>query len=105
MSGPTILLAKGQFERIAKALADQRRFELLELIAREEEFPCQQLCRHVPVSKATVSHHLKELIRAGLVEAERHGQFLTYRARRDVMAAYAAALQDRLSPKPDQQSL
>lgn len=92
-------LTAGQFERIAKALADPRRFALLELIAGEEEFPCQRLCQSVPVSKATVSHHIKELIRAGLVRAERHGQYLTYHARRDVMAAFGAALQSRLAPR------
>lgn len=92
------LLAKGQFERIAKALADPRRFGLLESIASDETYPCQQLCRDFPVSKATISHHLKELIRAGLVDAERQGQYLNYRVRRDVLAAYGAELLRRTTP-------
>jgi ArsR family transcriptional regulator len=94
------LLAKGQFDRIAKALADPRRFALLEMIAGEEQFPCQRLCRAVTVSKATVSHHLKELIRAGLVQAERKGQYIDYRVRRDVLAAYSAELLARTTPRP-----
>lgn len=96
-SGPS--LSQRQFELIAKALADPRRFELLETIAGSEEYACSQLCQEFPVSKATISHHLKELIRAGLVEAERCGQYLRYRARRDVLSAYTAALQSRLAPK------
>lgn len=99
MSAHPSLLAKGQFERIAKALADPRRFALLEMVAGQEEFPCQELCRCAPVSKATVSHHLKELIRAGLVQADRQGQFVNYRVRRDVLAAYSAELLARTTPR------
>jgi ArsR family transcriptional regulator len=87
-----------QFERIAKALADPRRFALLERIAANEEYPCSQLCQEFPVSKATISHHVKELIRAGLVRGVREGQHITYFVQRDVLAAYSAALQSRLSP-------
>lgn len=86
---------RGQFDRIAKALADPRRFALLEAIACEEHYPCQRLCRDFPVTKATISHHLKELVRAGLVHAERQGQFMDYRVRREALAAYTAELLSR----------
>src|ERR1051326_3318199 len=81
-------LAKGQFDRIAKALADPRRFALLEAIAGSEEYPCPRLCRDFPVCKATISHHIKELLGAGLIEADRRGQYMDYRVRRDILAAY-----------------
>ena len=90
-------LAPGQFERIGKALADPRRFALLEAIGSNEECPYQRLCRDFPVSKATISHHLKELVQAGLVESEREGQFVTARIRRDVLKAYAAELMRRVA--------
>jgi len=83
-------LAPGQFERIAKALADPRRFAMLEAISSARECPNQGLCNDFPVSKATVSHHIKELLQAGLIESERDGQFKTYRVRDDVVNAYAA---------------
>ena len=89
-------LTPGQFERIAKALSDPRRFAMLEAIAGGEECPNQWLCRDFPVSKATVSHHIKELVRAGLVESEREGQYVTYRARPEVMRAYTAELLRRV---------
>jgi ArsR family transcriptional regulator, arsenate/arsenite/antimonite-responsive transcriptional repressor len=91
-----VVLAPGQFERIAKALADPRRFSLLETIAGGYECPNQSLCRDFPVSKATISHHLKELVQAGLVEPTREGQYVKYRACNDVMKAYAAALVQRV---------
>lgn len=87
-------LAPGQFERIAKALADPRRFALLETIASAEDDSCPygKLCDRFPVTKATISHHLKELVQAGLVESEREGQFVHTRACRGVIEAYAAEL-------------
>jgi ArsR family transcriptional regulator len=49
-----------------------------------------------PVSKATISHHIKELVRAGLVEARREGQYLHCEVRREVMRAYTAELLRRV---------
>ena len=95
-SAPTVTLAPGQFDRIAKALADPRRFAMLEAIANRSDCPYQRLCNHFPITKATVSHHMKELITAGLVESEREGQTMTARFRPDVLAAYRAELAKRL---------
>ena len=89
---PAVELLPGQFERIAKALADPRRFAMLEAIGANCGCPNQSLCRDFPVSKATISHHLKELTQAGLVEPEREGQYVNYRVRQDVIQAYAAEL-------------
>jgi ArsR family transcriptional regulator len=91
-------LLPGQFERIAKALADPRRREILEAVSSCPEFPCSALCRDFPVSKATISHHLKELTVAGLVEPRREGQYVCYEARPAVVRAYTAELLRRLAP-------
>jgi DNA-binding transcriptional ArsR family regulator len=86
-------LAPGQFDRIAKALADPRRFKLLETISgAKDECPYQKLCGVFPITKATVSHHLKELVSAGLVETERDGQFVLARLVPGVLEAYTAEL-------------
>ncbi len=89
-------LAPGQFDRIAKALADPRRFAMLESIASGSDCPYQRLCCNFPISKATVSHHMKELINAGLVESERDGQTMTARFRPEVLAAYREELGRKL---------
>ena len=90
-------LAPGQFERIAKALSDPRRFALLETIAGAEcECPYQKLCQSFPVSKATISHHLKELVQAGLVESEKEGQFVHARVTPGTVEAYAEELVRRV---------
>ena len=86
-------LTSRQFELIAKALADPRRMALLETIAgRASRVPCQRLRDQFPVSKATISHHIKELVRAGLVDARKEGQYLHCEVRRDVLRAYTAEL-------------
>ena len=85
-------MTEKQFELIAKALADPRRMAVLEVIAGERECACARLREEFPVSKATISHHIKELVRAGLVEARREGQYLSCEVRRDVLEAYAAEL-------------
>ena len=85
-------LTDKQFELIAKALADPRRMQVLEVIAGERECPCSKLRDEFPVSKATISHHIKELETAGLVELAREGKFVRLSLRRDVLAAYLARL-------------
>lgn len=85
-----------QFQRIAKALADPRRFEILEHIAKQAEVGCQHLCGCFPVRQATISHHLKELASAGLVESRRDGQYVYYRTRPAVFEEYMAELRRRM---------
>ena len=92
-------LTEKQFELIAKALADPRRMAVLEVIAGERECACTKLREEFPVSKATISHHIKELVRAGLVESRREGQYLQCEVRRDVLEAYAAELLRRAGGK------
>jgi ArsR family transcriptional regulator len=89
-----------QFQRIAKALADPRRVEILEHIAQQAEVGCQQLCGCFPVRQATISHHLKELASAGLVESRRDGQFVYYRTRPAVLESYMAELRRRMMVPP-----
>jgi ArsR family transcriptional regulator len=90
------VLQPEQFELIAKALSDPRRVALLEAIASEQCCPCSNLRAQFPVSKATISHHIKELVRAGLVRAQRRGQFLHCFVRKDVLEAYTQALLRRV---------
>ena len=94
--GTEFRLTSRQFELIAKALADPRRMALLETIAGERACPCARLRDMFPVSKATISHHIKELVRAGVVEARREGQFLHCEVRREVLRAYTAELMRRV---------
>ena len=74
--------------------------QVLEVISGRRECPCQHLREEFPVSKATISHHIKELVRAGLIEARREGQFLHCEVKPEVLEAYAAELLRRTGSKP-----
>ena len=83
-----------RFCLIAKALADPRRYDLLRRIGNAGDvLACEQLrTTCCEVTPATLSHHMKELETAGLVESTREGKFVTYRLRRDVLEAYLAQM-------------
>jgi ArsR family transcriptional regulator, arsenate/arsenite/antimonite-responsive transcriptional repressor len=89
-------LAAGQFDRIAKALADPRRFQILERIAAMAECPCRTIVEELPVAQATVSHHLKELVVAGLLTERQEGQAKFFCLRREVLTDYFAEAARRL---------
>jgi ArsR family transcriptional regulator len=85
-----------RFHRIAKALADPRRFEIFqEMAASADELACGRIVERFPVTQATISHHLKELNDAGLIEIRPEGQFRYCRARLDVLEDYIEELQRR----------
>ena len=85
-----------RFHRIARALADPRRFEIFEeMAASADELACGRIVERFPVTQATVSHHLKELTDAGLIEIRPQGQFRYCRARLDVLKEYIQELQRR----------
>jgi DNA-binding transcriptional ArsR family regulator len=72
-----------------KALADPVRVQLLSrLLAEPETGVCTcDLAPAVGVTEATVSHHLKQLRNAGLVQGTRKGTNVYYRAQRDALDA------------------
>jgi ArsR family transcriptional regulator, arsenate/arsenite/antimonite-responsive transcriptional repressor len=84
-----VKLDAAQIGLISKALADPKRFEILERIATSKQAPnCSSMREWTGLAAATVSHHLKELENAGLVRVEREGKFAYISLRRDVWDAY-----------------
>lgn len=81
LAGATLTDAEAaELEKLFKALADRHRIRILNiLLAADGEAVC--VCEFQPVlgiSQPTVSHHLKQLVEAGLLERERRGTFAYY---------------------------
>ena len=88
-----IQLDPRQFALISKALADPKRYEMLQKIGASKQSPtCSCVCEWLGIAPATVSHHLKELENAGLVNLKRSGKFAHISLRRDVLKAYVRQL-------------
>ena len=81
-------------DRIFKALSDPARIKILEFLRAPEAGCCTfqgLICacdveRILDVSQATVSHHMKLLVDAGLVRAEKHGRWMHYNLKHDNFA-------------------
>ncbi len=96
----SITLTEEQALLIAKALADPRRYEILKRIRDSDNhcgMQCQSMLECVGISPATLSHHMKELETAQLVEATRQGKFVSYTLRSDVLDAYLKRLKSDLA--------
>ena len=64
------------------------RLQLLDVLSRNAGQVCVcDLEAAVPVKQPTVSHHLRLLREAGLVDCERHGQWAYYFVQRERLAA------------------
>ena len=72
--------------RVLKALAEPVRWRILQLLAEEDLCVCH-LVEDLGLPQPLVSHHLKALRSAGLVDAERHKQWVYYRLRPATLAA------------------
>lgn len=93
-------IAQRDAERLAEdlqLLAHPVRIQLLDVLARNEGRVCVcDLEAAVPVKQPTVSHHLRILREAGIVAAEKSGQWMFYRVQRDAVEALRARLNARL---------
>src|ERR1700753_1189331 len=90
-------LSAEQAEQVApllKALADPVRLRMMSLVASH---PGGQICvcdlgDSFGLSQATVSHHLKVLHDAGLLDREKRGVWVYYRARTEALASLGALI-------------
>ena len=94
VSTPLSVQAAEQISPLLKALADPVRLRLLSLVAAHadgEACVCD-LNEAFDLSQPTISHHLKVLHEAGLLDRTKRGTWVYYAVRRDALADLAALL-------------
>jgi len=86
--------------RALKALADPIRLQIVEFLRNPERSCCAQegvvcacdLEAYLGLTQPTISHHMKILVDAGLVEAAKHGRWVYYDLNRQAFANVVEAL-------------
>jgi len=83
--------------RVFKALGDPTRVRLLSLIAAsaDREACICDLTAPVGLSQPTVSHHMKQLVEAGLVTRDQRGKWAYFAVVDDALQAASTALAPR----------
>jgi ArsR family transcriptional regulator, arsenate/arsenite/antimonite-responsive transcriptional repressor len=84
--------AAAQLAARFRALADPTRVAIVNRLAQAEETCVCDLTAVFDLSQPTISHHLKVLRDAGLVESSRRGTWAYYRVVPETLGALAAAL-------------
>ena len=71
---------------VAKALADPLRVRILDVVRRSEAPVCQcELIALFDIRQSLLSHHLKRLVDAGLLEVERRHRWAYYSVATDTL--------------------
>jgi ArsR family transcriptional regulator len=77
---------------ISKALADPRRLEVFRRIAAADGTACMDLKQCLAINPATLSHHMKTLESAGLIETKKDGRLVRATLRRKLWKSYLSHL-------------
>jgi ArsR family transcriptional regulator len=94
----SVALSEDQVQLIARALADPRRYEILKKIVSNgsTSTACTSMRECICISAATLSHHMKELENAGLVQAAKDGKFVHYTPQPQILKAFFDRLKSDL---------
>ncbi len=82
--------------KLLKALAEGNRLKIVKTVAAAGELSCGQIAERFPIAQATVSHHLKILLEARLLDVRREGQFGYFTLNQTVTDQLRAAIYDLL---------
>jgi len=85
-----------------KALSDESRFKVVNLLLTHD-FCVGAVARHLKITEAAVSQHLKHLREVGLVRGEKRGYWTHYRVDKTMLNELAKALTNltKLPPCPE----
>ncbi len=82
-------MAKIKISKIAKALSDETRCKIFELIAKSKEISCKEITEKIGLRQPTISHHLKTLQESELVNVRKEGQFHYFSVNKQVLKEFS----------------
>jgi ArsR family transcriptional regulator len=85
-----------QIEKISKALGDSNRLKILHYISANKggSGACAGLHAVVDLAQPSISHHVKILIEAGLIEPEKEGRHHKYTLNKEIIDGYKKFLNE-----------
>lgn len=82
-----------QVEKISKALGDSNRLKILKAIqAHEGRLECTVIVSSLNLAQPSISHHIKKLLEAELIDAHKEGRFHSYSLNDAVLNRYVNTL-------------
>lgn len=78
------MISSAQRVKVFKALGDGNRLHILHLLQRGEQCACV-LLENLNLSQPTLSHHMKLLCDAGLVQSRKDGKWVYYTLQADTI--------------------
>jgi len=69
---------QNEIATLAKAMAHPARIAILQFLSKQETCVCGDIVDQLPLSQSTVSQHLSELKKAGLIKGEIEGPSVCY---------------------------
>lgn len=73
----------GEVAELFRVLGDPTRIEILRLLSLSDEVACTTLDDVLPISKSTISYHIKALRTVGLLTVRKEGRWYHYTLQRD----------------------
>ena len=84
-----------QVEKISKALGDVSRLNILQGMAkRKGVMQCAEIMQLLDLAQPSISHHIKTLIEAGLIEPEKEGRNYSYELNTALFNDYIAYMKE-----------
>lgn len=74
-----------QFIKVLSVLSESVRYRILSLIASKGELTAKDILSEFDFTQPTLSHHMRCLTEAGLVNVERKGRFAVYSINRETI--------------------
>jgi DNA-binding transcriptional ArsR family regulator len=84
------------YPAIFNALSEPIRLDIVRMIADADELACTLLDDTLPISKSTLSYHIKVLYHAGLITLRKAGRYYFYRVRQETFEEHLPGFLERL---------